>query len=190
VLALHERPGDWSGVVTRRANLDCPVYRLLALGFRNPAVHLLLPANGTAARPGWSGSPDLEALREAWIDAPDAASRTRLAAAVQVGAMQDLPYVPLGQFSGRPPVVARCSGTCAAAEPSLARRGRVAQVQRAGWPCSLQAQPWQWTRPSSYGSSSGCADMAAAISAPRRIGPAAGAGGSVAQPWECTRPSS
>jgi peptide/nickel transport system substrate-binding protein len=38
------------------------------------------------------------ALRAPWIDAPDAASRGRLAAEIQAQAMQDLPYIPLGQF--------------------------------------------------------------------------------------------
>ena len=100
------RPSDWSTVVTRRANRAAPAQGgwnalctfFSGLDFLNPAVHLLLSANGTAAWPGWPTSPYLEAQREAWIDAPDAAARTQLAAAIQAQAMRDLPYIPLGQF--------------------------------------------------------------------------------------------
>lgn len=84
-MAVDYRPTDWSSVVQRRTN-------------RNPAVHILLRANGTAAWPSWPTSPPLEALREAWLDAPDLAAQRRLAGEVQAQAMLDLPYIPLGQF--------------------------------------------------------------------------------------------
>jgi peptide/nickel transport system substrate-binding protein len=104
--ATDYRPSDWATVVARRANRAAPAsggWNALCtffsgLDFLNPAVHLLLRANGPAAWPGWPSAPALEALREAWIDAPDAETRARLAAEIQVQAMQDLPYIPLGQF--------------------------------------------------------------------------------------------
>ena len=43
-------------------------------------------------------APRIEALRDAWIDAPDDAAQRRLAAEIQVQAMEDVPYIPLGQF--------------------------------------------------------------------------------------------
>ena len=40
----------------------------------------------------------LEELRGAWLDAPDLAVQQRIAAEVQKQAMEDVPYLPLGQY--------------------------------------------------------------------------------------------
>jgi peptide/nickel transport system substrate-binding protein len=105
-LALDYRSTDWAAVVQRRANRAEPARGgwnatltfFSGLDFLNPAMHPLLRANGAAAWPGWPGSPAIEALRDAWLDAPDAAAQARLSREIQAQAMRDLPYVPLGQF--------------------------------------------------------------------------------------------
>lgn len=61
-------------------------------------MNLLLRANGDAAWAGWPSSPELEALRAQWLDAPGPASQQALARQIQARAFEDLPYIPLGQF--------------------------------------------------------------------------------------------
>jgi peptide/nickel transport system substrate-binding protein len=47
---------------------------------------------------GWPDSPKIEALRQAWIDAPDQAARKSIAVELQRQAFNDVPYIPLGQY--------------------------------------------------------------------------------------------
>ncbi len=64
----------------------------------SPVAHAFL--RGTGAKGGivgWPSSPEIEALRDQWLDAPDLAAQQKLAAALQVQAFKDVPYVPLGQ---------------------------------------------------------------------------------------------
>lgn len=64
----------------------------------NPAVNASLRGNGKAAVRGWPNSPKLEALRDAWLLATDLAEQRRIAEAIQLQALQDVPYIPLGQL--------------------------------------------------------------------------------------------
>jgi len=64
----------------------------------SPATHPALRGNGDRAFPGWPTSARIEALREEWLDAPDEASRRRIAVAMQDQAFIDVPYIPLGTF--------------------------------------------------------------------------------------------
>ena len=98
-------PSDWATVVQRRANRgpaaqggwDMLFTFFSGVDFLNPAVHLMLRGNGTAAWPGWPTAPKVEALRDAWL-AADAAAQPALAQQVQAAAFEELPYIPLGQF--------------------------------------------------------------------------------------------
>ena len=72
---------DWGMVVQRRAltkppaeggwNLFCTGFS--GLDFFTPASHLPLRGNGKGAWFGWPDDPKIEALREAWFNAPDLA---------------------------------------------------------------------------------------------------------------------
>ncbi len=62
----------------------------------NPGIHPWLRGNGASGRPGWPTSPRLEELRNAWFDAPDPAAQQRIAAEIQIQALQDVTFVPLG----------------------------------------------------------------------------------------------
>ncbi len=64
----------------------------------SPATHLTLRGNGDQGAFGWPTSPELEALREQWIDAPDSAAQRTIAAQMQARAFIDVPYIPLGTF--------------------------------------------------------------------------------------------
>ncbi len=82
--------GGWSMYVNMQAGLD----------WLSPAFNTGLRGMGTgpASAPGWPTSAALEQLRLAWFDAPDLAAQQQISAAIQVQALQDVPFIPLGQF--------------------------------------------------------------------------------------------
>jgi peptide/nickel transport system substrate-binding protein len=65
----------------------------------NPVGHVFLRAQGPNAGgvSGWPTSPELEQLRTAWIDASDLASQKAIAERMQLQALSDVPYIPIGQ---------------------------------------------------------------------------------------------
>jgi len=65
----------------------------------NPALHIGLRGNGRKGWPGWPTDPDLEALRQQWMDAPGQAARAGIAAEVERHCFANVPYVPLGIVS-------------------------------------------------------------------------------------------
>ncbi len=80
--------GGWSAYVTNWVGLD----------WLNPAVHISLRGNGEAAAPGWPSSPRIEALRTAWLAAPDLAAQQAICRDIQAQAFEDVPYYPIGAF--------------------------------------------------------------------------------------------
>lgn len=64
----------------------------------NPAGNNLIRGHGQSAIFGWPTSAELEALRNAWFEAPDDAARAEIGRKMQLAAFRDVPYVPLGQF--------------------------------------------------------------------------------------------
>jgi len=97
---------DWATLVQRRTKqepVDQGGWSLYHTSWSgadqlNPAGHVFLRGNGTAATVGWPTSPALEALRDRWFEAADLAAQQKIAAEMQQQAFQDLPYVPLGQY--------------------------------------------------------------------------------------------
>ncbi len=97
---------DWGTVVQRRAMMDSPDkggWNMFITGWSgldqsNPVGHVFLRGNGKGGMMGWPDAPKIEALRQDWIDAPDAAAQKKLAVALQRQAFNDVPYVPLGQY--------------------------------------------------------------------------------------------
>ena len=64
----------------------------------NPATNIAIRGNGKSAMDGWPDSPELEALREAWLDAADLDIQKRIAVQMQLQMWQDVPYIPMGHF--------------------------------------------------------------------------------------------
>ena len=64
----------------------------------DPAVNSSLRAVGKRGRTGWPDSPQIEALRNAWLAAPTEAEQKQLAREIQLQAFEDVPYIPFGQF--------------------------------------------------------------------------------------------
>ncbi|MFT8242482.1 ABC transporter substrate-binding protein [Roseomonas sp. BN140053] len=97
---------SWTTVVQRRASREVPekggwnVFFTFWAGTDvfNPGVNQSLRGNGAEAWFGWPTAPRLEELRDAWFDAPDLDAQKKAAAEVQTQALQDVPYLPLGQY--------------------------------------------------------------------------------------------
>jgi peptide/nickel transport system substrate-binding protein len=97
---------DWGTVVQRRASREPPArggwnafFTFWAgLDHFNPAGHLSIRGNGAEAWFGWPTAPRLEELRDAWFQAPDLPAQQAIARNIQAQAMQDVPYIPLGQY--------------------------------------------------------------------------------------------
>jgi len=82
--------GGWSAFITGWAGTD----------HFSPPAHIALRGNGDqpGSWPGWCTSPQLEQMRNAWFDAPDVAAQKEICRKMQIQAMQDVPYYPLGQY--------------------------------------------------------------------------------------------
>ncbi len=104
--AVDDATSDWGTLLQRRQNRGAPaqggwnalVVLLSGMELTTPAGHLLLRGNGGDAWFGWPSAPKLEALREAWFDAPDLDAQKRLGRDIQAQFFQDVPYIPLGQY--------------------------------------------------------------------------------------------
>lgn len=80
--------GGWSCYITYWSGLD--------LG--SPATSSPLRGNGAKGSPGWPDSPQIEALRARWLGAADPTQQKAIAREIELQAMQDVPYVPAGQY--------------------------------------------------------------------------------------------
>jgi peptide/nickel transport system substrate-binding protein len=97
---------EWGTVVQRRASRE-PIdkggwnifYTYLG-GFGNvsPAPDISIRGNGTSAWFGWPTNPKMEALYDAWFEAPDLAAQKKIVDEMQTVFWQDPPYVPLGMY--------------------------------------------------------------------------------------------
>ena len=95
---------DWATVVSRRPNKE-PVekggwsvsfYSNPGLDLLNPATNAILRGNGAGAWFGWPTIPRLETLRDQWFDAAEPAAQAAITREMQVVAMEELPFIPLG----------------------------------------------------------------------------------------------
>ena len=97
---------DWGSLLARRAVRKPPLeggWNIFHTGapapeYADPASNYLLRGNGDRGWPGWLADPELEALREHWLAAPDPAAQAQAALAMQERGFDAVPYVPLGQY--------------------------------------------------------------------------------------------
>lgn len=97
---------DWGTVVQRRASKEplarggwsVSMYAFSSMDFLTPATNPTLRANGANAWFGWPDIPRIEELRDAWFEAPDLAARQSIAREIQVVAMRELPFIPVGAY--------------------------------------------------------------------------------------------
>ena len=98
---------DWATHQAVRANKDPPSkggWSLIQTWWQsadvsNPAVHFGISGAGEKAWFGWPDIPMLEKLVTDWARAPDQVGRHRLAEEVQKVALDEVPYVPWGEYS-------------------------------------------------------------------------------------------
>lgn len=97
---------DWGTVVQRRASkepVDKGGWSIFCTGWEglnlnDPAGHYPVMGNGAAAWFGWPTSPRIETLRGEWYDATDAAAQKTATDAIQAAALEEVPYIPLGEY--------------------------------------------------------------------------------------------
>jgi peptide/nickel transport system substrate-binding protein len=97
---------DWSSVVARRARKDSPGqggWNMLftwwiASDVINPAVHAGISGAGPSAWFGWPDSGRMEDLRLQWARATDRVKQKQLAEEIQRLALDEVMYVPFGQW--------------------------------------------------------------------------------------------
>jgi peptide/nickel transport system substrate-binding protein len=100
---------DWGTLMQRRASKEPPAkggWNMFITGWSGldmtaPITNQVLRANGAKAWFGWPNLPELQALNNAWVDAPDLAARKRIAAELQRVALDQVPYIPTGQYFSR-----------------------------------------------------------------------------------------
>lgn len=97
---------DWGTLLTRRSVQKLPAEggwsafntRITGLGGADP-TSVQLRANGLKAWFGWPDIPEIERLREAWFKAPTLAEQQAICRDIQKVAFEEVPYIPLGQWS-------------------------------------------------------------------------------------------
>jgi peptide/nickel transport system substrate-binding protein len=98
---------DWPTLQQRRAK-DTPIeqggWSLFftsgpGVAIASPLTNPVLPASCEKAWVGWPCDAEAERLIDAFVQAPDANERTKLAAAIQKRSLEIVTYVPLGQMN-------------------------------------------------------------------------------------------
>ena len=98
---------DWGTVISRRASKE-PVDKggwstfvttADGQGMTTPIGNNMIRGAGLNGWFGWPSSPRLVALREAWLDAPDLAAQRKIAEDIQRVVWDEVPYIPVGQWS-------------------------------------------------------------------------------------------
>jgi peptide/nickel transport system substrate-binding protein len=100
---------DWGTLVQRRAShepVDKGGWSIFctfgpSLGYSNPASSGIIRGQGLAGWYGWWESAKAEQLVQDWLDAPDAARQKAIATELARLAMDEVPYVGLGQWFGK-----------------------------------------------------------------------------------------
>jgi peptide/nickel transport system substrate-binding protein len=101
------KPMDWSSHLTARTRKDPPdkggwnvlhTY-WMAADVISPAVHFGLSGAGSGAWFGWPDIPKLEELTTEWVRAADQAKRKQFAEEIQKVALDEVAYVPWGEWS-------------------------------------------------------------------------------------------
>jgi peptide/nickel transport system substrate-binding protein len=99
---------DWGTMLQRRNNRgpsdqggwSCFPTGWEGLDHKDPSNHYAIRGNGdeSSAWPGWCVSPKLEALRNAWFEAPTEAAQKQVCHDMQMQCLEDVPSIPLGQY--------------------------------------------------------------------------------------------
>ena len=105
-LNIEEQSTDWGTIVERRTSkepLEKGGWSMFPLGapaaeYRDPIFATNMRGNGAGAWFGWPTDPEMESMRNAWMDTTDPAEQKRLDAATQLRAFETVPFIPMGQY--------------------------------------------------------------------------------------------
>ena len=100
------RESDWGTVIQRRTSRESvdkggwSIFHSFgsALSYGTPATSPLVREQGAAGWFGWPSNPVVEVMVQDWMAAPDERTRTRIADAIGIQALDDVATVPVGQF--------------------------------------------------------------------------------------------
>lgn len=100
------QPMDWQTLVTRRASMSPPAEGGWNIFFTNwgvpeinsPLISPMLNGRGDSAWFGWPKDDELEALRDAFINAETPGEQLEVARKIQAHTMDNVIYIPLGQY--------------------------------------------------------------------------------------------
>jgi peptide/nickel transport system substrate-binding protein len=100
---------DWGTVIQRRANqgpVDKGGWSIFctfgpSYGYSSPATSGIIRGQGLSGWYGWWENAKAEQLTQSWLDAPDATARKTIATELSRLAMDELPYISLGQWFGK-----------------------------------------------------------------------------------------
>jgi peptide/nickel transport system substrate-binding protein len=97
---------DWGTVIQRRSSQEsvekggwsmfCTSYT--GLSVMDPAVHLPLRGTGKQGWFGWPTDPEMEKLRDSWLETADLATQKQIARKIQARAFETVPFIPFGQY--------------------------------------------------------------------------------------------
>ncbi|KAA2212879.1 ABC transporter substrate-binding protein [Teichococcus oryzae] len=99
---------DWGALIQRRNSNRGPaesggwsVFQIWWTGetLVNPAMNAIMRGQGAGGYAGWYESARMEALNERWLNETTEAGRAAVAAQMQALAFEEVPSVPIGQFS-------------------------------------------------------------------------------------------
>ncbi|TMJ32007.1 MAG: ABC transporter substrate-binding protein, partial [Alphaproteobacteria bacterium] len=97
---------DWGTLINRRAVKE-PIDKggwnifhtwLVGPDMTNAAINYPLRGVGDKSWFGWPTDPQMEKLRDAWFDAPDAATQKKLSDEMQKHGWDTVPFIPTAQF--------------------------------------------------------------------------------------------
>jgi peptide/nickel transport system substrate-binding protein len=105
-LNIDDQSMDWGTIVQRRTSMEPPEkggWSVFPAGFpaaeyRDPVFASNLRGNGRQAWFGWPEDPEVERMREAWMDGTDEAELRKLDQAIQARSFETVPFIPLGQY--------------------------------------------------------------------------------------------
>lgn len=100
------QPMDWQTLVTRRTNKGAPSQGGWSMFFSywmvpevtTPLINATLNARGDEGFFGWAQDPELEAMRGEYIKAGSPQAQLDVAKRIQARVMDEVTYLPLGQF--------------------------------------------------------------------------------------------
>jgi peptide/nickel transport system substrate-binding protein len=100
------RSMDFTSMIRRRLSKDPPdkggwsVFFSINDGLftNNPATHSAIRGDGKTGLPGWSTSPELETLRDRWLNAEDLNEQRLICEQIQLQMWRDVPYIPMGHW--------------------------------------------------------------------------------------------